>query len=273
MFNSFQDMVTVDLDPNKIFKALATVFGCQLIIALFFSLWSFIIASTTILVSATTYRGNRPVPMITRLLKKVALSWKGPFITWIHATVFVVGYMCIVFAVMYPFTLVYSSDPQLLFKTSFGFALLGLMLYFYVDVVLGLGVVVAVVEQEICGFEAIGKAAKISKGMRLHGFVVNFLNGMLGWGLVKFMSLVVGFWFPSVGQTFVGMGLAGFGWPTTGQLFLGLVVSSYFCGIKMLGWMSYTIMFFEGMKRHGEEVLELVEDVDHYTKVPIVTRV
>ncbi|CAN1228629.1 Cyclic nucleotide-gated ion channel 17 [Linum grandiflorum] len=102
--------------------------------------------------------------------------------------------------------------------------------------------------------------------MRLHGFVVNFLYGVLGWGLVKFMSLVAG-------QSFVGMGLAGFGWPTTGQLFLGLVVSSYFCGIKMLGWMSYTIMFFEGMKRHGEEVLELVEDVDHYTKVPIVTRV
>ncbi|CAN1165587.1 hypothetical protein LINPERPRIM_LOCUS33814 [Linum perenne] len=264
------EKITAQFDLNTFRSSLATIITYEIVIALILSLTSLFIATSTILASAITH-GGKPIITVRTLFWRVIRSWKSPLLTWVYTTLFNIGYLCLVFVIAYLITLTLSLNPRMLSAVLFVLSLLGSILYLYIQVVLSLGLVVSVVEREIRGLEAIGKAAKIVKGMKLHGFVINLMFGVVGW--VLFRCLVwAGFKMPAAGEVSTGMVLAGFGSPTAGQIVVGLVVLNGFCLIKMLWWMAYTVMFYEGMKRRGEEVVELVEEVE-YTKVPIETMV
>ncbi|CAI0394091.1 unnamed protein product [Linum tenue] len=159
------------------------------------------------------------------------------------------------------------SSPRVSSAIMNIFVGLGSVLYSYLLVDLSLGMVGSVVEEEIRGLEAIGKATRIAKGMKLHGFVVNLLFGLVGWGMLK-CSVWFGLRLPGVGQIVSPVGLASLGWPTTGQIVVGLVVANCLCLLKMLWWMAYSVIFYEGMNRHGgAEVVDFVED-EEYTEIP-----
>ncbi|CAI0427734.1 unnamed protein product [Linum tenue] len=271
LINSFQSLAIDPTNIDRIGKSLASIIVYELIVAVIVSLSSLFVAASAILVSAMALGGKQPTTTVKGLFFRVIRAWKGPLVTWAYTTLFLLGFMCVLFLIAYPFTLVFLSSLRILSITMNMFAVLGSVLYSYLLVDLSLGMVGSVVEREICGLEVIGKAARIGKGMELHGFVVNLLFGLVGWGLLKCL-VWVGFRLPGVGQMASPVGLAGLGWPTSGQIFLGLVVVNLFCLLKILWWMAYCVMFYEGMKRHGEEVVELVEDLD-YTKVPSVNMV
>ncbi|CAI0394090.1 unnamed protein product [Linum tenue] len=265
LVNSFQSMAADPTNLDKIFSSLASIITYELIMALIISLSSLFVASSTIFASAMVI-GGKPTTTVKGVFSRVIRSWKGPSVTWVYMTLFLLGYMCILFAIMYPFTLMFMSSLRVLSVTMYIFVGLGSVLGSYLLVDLSLGMVGSVVEQGIYGLEAIGKAARIAKGMKLHGFVVNLVFGLVGWGFMKCLALV-GVRLPGAGQVVSPTGLAGLGWPTAGQIVVGLVVANCFCLLKMLWWVAYSVMFYEGMKRHGEEVVQLDEDVE-YTKVP-----
>ncbi|GMN69396.1 hypothetical protein TIFTF001_038449 [Ficus carica] len=119
-----------------------------------------------------------------------------------------------------------------------------LLTFFYTML---LAFTVSVIEQE-CGLEALGKASKLVKGLKLKGFVLNLLFGGLSYASSRFMTMsnVNG----DLRRTIVPL----------------LVLISISCLIGAFSWISYTVLYFECKKTHGEEVEMQGFEVE-YTKV------
>lgn len=114
------------------------------------------------------------------------------------------------------------------------------------NVTWNLGFVVSVLEEK-SGSEAIGKAAKIIKGKRLHGFILNLVFMILT--LVIFLSDLT-----------VKLAAAN-------SVIIGFFVTVVLGLVNILRWMAYTILYYQCKKNHGEEV-ELPWSKG-YSQVPI----
>ncbi|CAN1223090.1 hypothetical protein LINGRAPRIM_LOCUS723 [Linum grandiflorum] len=179
------EKITVHFDLNNFRTTLATIITYELVLALVLSLASLFVATSAILGSAIIHGGKPTIITVRILISKVIRCWKSPLLTWIYTTLFSVGCLCLIFLIAYPLTLALSLHPRVLSAAMIVLGLLGSLLYLYVQVVLSLGLVVSVVEQGICGLEAIGKAAKLAQGMQIEGFVMNLMFGVVGWVLFR----------------------------------------------------------------------------------------
>ncbi|XP_031285020.1 uncharacterized protein LOC116143726 [Pistacia vera] len=140
------------------------------------------------------------------------------------------------------------------FQSSFALKVLFILLsvsaaafYGYLAVAWTLALVVSVLEESY-GIDPSAKAAKIVKGMEMHGFLVNLVMTMLsfivlqGFNFLKFKD------FAAV------------------EVIIGLLIWNSHWLVKMFGLMAYTVLYYRCKKTHGDEV-ELQGDLE-YCKIP-----
>ncbi|KAI4335472.1 hypothetical protein L6164_014116 [Bauhinia variegata] len=204
-----------------------------------FSIVSLFSSTATILASAIIY-GERSLCFKDLLLTGLK-SWKRTLTTWFYIALFDIGFIFFAFFSFLPLVV-----PIKMTISNYLILIIVLSFYAYLGVYWNLSIVIAVLEEK-CGLEAIGKATQLAMGMKLQGFLLNVLFGILGFLLYYSWSLV------SVkSEAFI--------------LLMALLISNIGCLIKMQAWMAFTVFYHLCKQSHGEEI-ELQGALE-YTKAP-----
>lgn len=238
-FNPAQ--ITGQLDHLR--EDFAILLAVEIAFILAFSIISFFSAISAILVSAMSYSAKNL--SLKELFSMIWRTWTRPLITSFYVSGLVIGYFVVV--VMLAATLLMCPN----FSTFWVAILLGIpafIFYLYLLVPWALSIVVSVVEEGFYGMEALGKAAALVKGKRLHGFLLNI-----------FYSLVVliisqGYKMILHNKGFVNLAIC------------GLLLVSAFCFVKIFMVVAYTVFYFQCKMDHDEEI-ELQGSLE-YTKLP-----
>ncbi|KAG8372505.1 hypothetical protein BUALT_Bualt12G0073100 [Buddleja alternifolia] len=115
--------------------------------------------------------------------------------------------------------------------------------YLYLSSVWLLGLVVSVVGEESCGIEALGKSAKIIKGQKVNGFLLNIVLNLVSLGVYLGSKMI------------------------TSEKICGLFLVNCSCLVKILTFVAYTVLYFWAKESHGQEIELNLSNVE-YGKLP-----
>ncbi|KAJ9162865.1 hypothetical protein P3X46_022607 [Hevea brasiliensis] len=221
--------------------------GVEWIYLLVNSIISLFLATVTISASAMAFRGSKDMTFKTLLLR-AARSWKRPCVTWFYTTLLCTGYICLLLAILFPLSLIIQRPGPLFSALHTVLFVVASILYVYMTVIWTLALVISVLE-EMYGIEALGKAAQIVKGMKIHGFLLNLVFITLSCVLVQ------------------GLRLISYEQPLATKVIIGFVVISFISLVRLVWLVAYSIFYYQCKKIHGEDQVELQENVG-YTKIP-----
>jgi hypothetical protein len=178
-------------------------------------------------------------------------SWKGPLVTYFYIFLFTLGYWFLFFIILFPL-LVFSSSFYSLAAKSGALWILFVLFQSYIAIVWFLSMVISILE-ETYGIQALGKAAKIVKGMKLKLFLLNLFFGLLSSGLFRILMLV------DLKRSFA----------VTFTISLVLVTSIF--AVSMFHQVTYTVAYFQCKSLQGQDV-ESLRDVE-YTKLSSIANI
>ncbi|RID52675.1 hypothetical protein BRARA_G00124 [Brassica rapa] len=168
--------------------------------------------------------------------------WKGPLVTYFYIVLFTLGYWFLFFIVLFPLLLFSTKLDYLAAKSGALFVLFSVF-ESYLAIVWYLSLVISILE-ETYGIQALGKAAKIVKGMKPKLFLLNLFFGLVSFGLVQIVRRVdLNSSFPVI-------------------LTIGLVLVSSIAAVRMFQLVSYTITYFQCKGLQGKDV-ESLRDVEY----------
>ncbi|PSS08345.1 Dol-P-Glc:Glc(2)Man(9)GlcNAc(2)-PP-Dol alpha-1,2-glucosyltransferase [Actinidia chinensis var. chinensis] len=159
------------------------------------------------------------------------------------------GYFFLFSAILISLGITCIDHPLVLLPIVLTLGVFSSIFLIYLMVVWELGSVISVIEENCYGIEALGKASELVKGKRLLGFALNFLFTLI-------MALeVCSFTMIRNDQK----------WVSTHIVIVFLLIG--FNGLAMmLLYMSFTVLYFQCKKIHGEEI-ELQGSLE-YSKIP-----
>lgn len=211
---------------------LAILFAVQIPLFFVFTVISFFSSISTILVSSISYGAKNL--SLKELFSKILKTWKSPLITTLYVSVLAMGYFVIVFIFAAPL-IIYPSIAT--YWVAILLLIIALVFYLHLFVTWGLAVVVSVVEKSCYGLEALERAAKLVKGNKLHGFLLNICFNLVA--LIIFQGLKM-----------ILLGKKGLVDPTL----YGLSVVIVSCLAKIFMVVAYTVLYFQCKVQHGEEI-------------------
>ncbi|ESQ50576.1 hypothetical protein EUTSA_v10022778mg [Eutrema salsugineum] len=174
-------------------------------------------------------------------------SWKGPLVTSFYIFLFSLGYWCLFFIILYPILLFSIKFDSLPAKSgTLWIIVLWIMFVIfesYLAIVWNLSMVISILE-ETYGIQALGKAAKIVKGIKPKLFLLNLFFGVLVFGLVQIVRLV------DLRRSFAV------------TLTSGLVLVSLVFAVRMFQHVTYTVAYFQCNSFQGRDV-ESLRDVEY----------
>ncbi|CAA0813827.1 Unknown protein [Striga hermonthica] len=190
----------------------------------------FISAVSVILVSSFSYRAeNLSIKDLFSLMRK---TWLRALITTFYVSALWVGFVFTISILVAP--LVFYRNNWTLLVTVLVW-IMASALCLYVSVTWALAIVVSVVEESVYGLRALGKAAGIVGGKKLHGFVINVCYNLVIFIVYRVYKLVL----------------------EKQSMACGLLLVSFIVLMKMLVGVAYTVLYFECREQHhGEDVIE-----------------
>ncbi|XP_047327761.1 uncharacterized protein LOC124931357 [Impatiens glandulifera] len=229
---------------------LVLILGLSLFLNLFTIFLYVFTMTATILASAETYSSEKATISFKELMMKVKSSIKRPIITLLYIYLIGIGLSVIVLFFLGSLAFLIENRSVIL-PTAVVVGILASILWLYLYVVFQLGMTVSIIEEGICGIQAIAKAGRIVKGKRLYGFVFNLVVQMANLiAVIPFMKMNT-----NGNQSMVYKGIA-------------LVILSSFSGIlAMFFHMFYTVLYFQCNKIHGKSETGLM-GVYEYVKLP-----
>jgi hypothetical protein len=224
--------------------------GLEWIFILATSITSLFSASITILAAGVTHIGEDI--SIKDLLLRIVKSWKRPFVTWFYITLLDLGFGFLTWATLSSFMLFFEGPFTSL--PPYFWVILSLAMVFksYLAVVWNLALVVSVLEERR-GIDALGRAGKLVKGLKLRGFFLNIL-----FALLSLLVAVPGFMLTNGKQSTA--------------LRVAIVLLFFNCllvVITMFAMMAFTVFYYECKKNQGDEI-ESKESFE-YTKIANTT--
>lgn len=179
-----------------------------------------------------------------------------------YTTLLDLGYVVLVLAFLLPLVLIFYPESVLLFLFSTLAFAMAAILYLHLSVVWTLALVVSVLE-ETSGIEALGKAARQVKGLRLKGFLLKLFFGTFSYVMIK---LDLGTVNTQYSKTSISINIV-----------IALLILSASCLIKMFSLTTYTVFYYECKKMHiGEEEaneMQSSNSVMGYTKIPAIANI
>lgn len=236
-------------DFTNLFTALEgdarIITGFEWIFLLASSFTSLLFAVATILASSAAFSGKGLC--VKDLLSRVWKPCKRAFVTVFYVTLLELGYIFMSSSIMLPLVLILGVD---LAKSSSYIAVfvLASIFYCYLSIAWNLALAVSVVEEK-CGIEALGKAGQLVKGLKLQGFLMNLLFGILYGAAFQVMTRTVN---EKESQAV--------------RISIALFSMDFMLLVKMFVVIAYTVLYHECKKSHGEEI-EMQESME-YAPVP-----
>ena len=222
--------------------------GLEWIFILATSITSLFSASITILAAGVTHIGEDM--SIKDLLLRIVKSWKRPFVTWFYITLLDLGFGFLTWATVSSFMLFFEGPFTSLPPYFWVILSLAMVFKIYLAVVWNLALVVSVLEERR-GIDALGRAGKLVKGLKLRGFLLNILFGLLSSVAVPGFKLTNG--------------------KQSTALRVAIVLFFFNCLllVTMFAMMAFTVFYYECKKNQGEEI-ESKESFE-YTKIANTT--
>ncbi|KAJ4958899.1 hypothetical protein NE237_026010 [Protea cynaroides] len=208
----------------------------QIIITIGFCFVFLFSITATIYVSAMAK--TRKNLTFKNLFSMIRRTWIRPAITLFYVTLLGSGYALLVLASMG--VLVVVSDGLLsLLILGILTALLMFLLDLYLAVNWGMGLVISVLEEACYGLKALGRAAEVINGGKLHfqGFIINLI-----FALICVTTLKV------LGYKFITSLLV------ARRLVILLVLVNMLCLVKIFYFMVYTKFYYHCKQSHDQEV-------------------
>ncbi|XP_023642616.1 uncharacterized protein LOC17892506 isoform X2 [Capsella rubella] len=171
--------------------------------------------------------------------------WKGPLVTSFYIALFNLGYWFLFYIIIFSLFIFSTKFDTLAAKIRALWILLAVF-ESYLAIVWNLSMVISILE-DTYGIQALGKAAKIVKGMKPKLFILNLCFGLLSFGLSQILRLID--WsgsFPAILAT-------------------GLVFVSSLFVVRMFQLVAYTVTYFQ-----CNQDAESLRDVE-YTKLSSTT--
>ncbi|XP_019092728.1 PREDICTED: uncharacterized protein LOC104747714 [Camelina sativa] len=182
-------------------------------------------------------------------------SWKGPLVTYFYIALFSLGYWLLLYIILFPIllssTLSISDMGSLAVKSGALFIIFAVF-QSYLAIVWNLSMVISVLEESY-GIQALGKAAKIVKGMKTKLFLLNIFFGLLAFGLAQSLQVII--------NSRRSLSLT----VTTGFILVCLVFVCLAFVVRMFQLVAYTIAYFQCKSSQGKDV-ESLTDVE-YTRL------
>lgn len=224
------------------------ILAIEYIFMLISSVVNLLSVGSTILVTAKDYCGKRL--SFQDLVPKLANPFMKQVMTLFHVTIFSIGYIFCFIVLFFPPIVLYFDNPEKI--KAFSYAIFGMFLIsvMYLSIVWTLAMVITVVENNCFGMEALGTAARLIKGKKIQGFALNFVFVLA--------VLIIQILTRNCGKASVFI-----------QLVVGIFVISFNFMVLVLIYVSYTVLYFQCKKCHGEEI-ELGGEME-YSKVALVT--
>ncbi|XP_010489578.1 PREDICTED: uncharacterized protein LOC104767233 [Camelina sativa] len=181
-------------------------------------------------------------------------SWKGPLVTYFYIALFSLGYWLLLFILLFPILLSSTSvsDIGSLAVKSGALFIIFAVFQSYLAIVWNLSMVISVLEESY-GIQALGKAAKIVKGMKTKLFLLNIFFGLLAFGLAQSLQVII--------NSRRSLSLT----VTTGFVLVCLVFVCLAFVVRMFQLVAYTVAYFQCKRSQGKDV-ESLTDVE-YTKL------
>ncbi|XP_019092072.1 PREDICTED: uncharacterized protein LOC104747711 [Camelina sativa] len=177
--------------------------------------------------------------------------WKGPLVTSFYIALFSLGYWFLFYIIIVSLV-IFSTKLDTVAAKVRALWILFAVFESYLAIVWNLSMVISILE-DTYGIQALGKAAKIVKGMKPKLFLLNLFFGLLSFGLFQILRLID--WSSSFPVIL-----------TTGLVF----VSSVFV-VRMFQLVTYTVTYFQCNQGIDAEA-ESLGDME-YTKLSSTTLV
>lgn len=237
---------------------LVHLFLAGLLLAIAISFASLLFSIATISASAQNFLG-KPLT-VKELVSATSRSFRRAIVTTAFTTLLNLGYLFVVVVfVVLPIELVFydpekSHPGKQLSRYTFAAVIPATILQFYLAVVWILALVVSVIEEKR-GFEALWKASELLRGLRLKGFLLMLLFG----GLALSLTAAYQVWgLKSLREKTVKL-------DSIMERFILLTVLGTVVGVFSL--ISFTVLYFEGKKIHGDDVIEMKGYTVEYSKL------
>ncbi|KAK4431927.1 hypothetical protein Salat_0954800 [Sesamum alatum] len=224
----------------------ACLLALQAAFVLAVSIISFLSAVSTILVSAVSYSSK--TLSLKDLFSSIGATWTRPLITSLYVSGLAMGYVVVVVMLVAPL-LMYSSRVAFWMAVLVGIT--ASIYYLYLFVAWALAVVVSVVEEGCYGMEALGRSARLVKGKRVHGFLLNVSVNVVVLVIYEAYRMISGH--------------KGLIMNTT---MYGVFVVSVATFAKIFIVVAYTVLYFHCKKHHGEEIELHGSFFYQYAKLP-----
>ncbi|KAL5548960.1 hypothetical protein UlMin_004191 [Ulmus minor] len=229
----------IDIDDLRIFA------GREWIFIVFNSFISIFFVIATIISSSAEYCEKKLG--FKDLQVRIIKTWKRTFVTYFYTTLLRLGYAFFVLSFLLPLVMIFNSKIIITFFSILIF-ILAILFGLYLAIVWTLALIVSTLEEK-SGIEALGKAGRLVKGLKVKGFFLKLLfETLYDVTLILFMRISKN---QSISITVV----------------LSLVSLISVCLVKIFSFVAFTVFYYESKKTHGEEV-ELQDTNLKYTKVP-----
>jgi hypothetical protein len=169
--------------------------------------------------------------------------------TSFYLKIFAIGYIVLFSAFLISLMLLNIDHPLVILPIVIILGVFAVIFWMYLDVAWNMALVVSVIEKNSYGLEALGKAGGLVQGRRIHGFTLSLFCTIV----MIIISLVFS---GSPNHKSVSM-----------QIIWGSFPTVLNCLVKMVYFMSYTVLYFQCKKTHGEQI-ELHGNVLEYSKIP-----
>ncbi|OWM89934.1 uncharacterized protein LOC116193638 [Punica granatum] len=217
--------------------------GAGWVFVLAYFLASVLFSTATVIASAIIHTGQSDLSRPRDVALAAARCLKRPLITSFYVSIFGLGYMFLLLAILLPIML-----SRAISFITVATCVCAMLFYAYLSVVWTMGMVVSVLEEK-SGMEAFGKAWQLVKGgLDLKGFGISLLVTILSYGVGQIWKVAIG-----SRSSYV-------------LLLVGLVAVNGLWLVRMYGLTGFTVLYYEGKRNHGEET-ETVLGMD-YTKIP-----
>ncbi|KAM7472849.1 hypothetical protein LguiA_011032 [Lonicera macranthoides] len=213
--------------------------GVQLACLLVYALVCLFINISTIYTSAMSLYGHDL--SLKKLFRWVIKSFKRVYITSFRIKNRTIVWFIPFYAVLMiiTFILIFFDCPDVI-KSIFiaifiAFSIIGSVFILHASVVWVLAFVIAVVEEDCYGIEALTKAKELVKGRRVDGFVLNFMFNLFLLIIFKVYEIIATKW-PSK------------------DIVIGLFLICIAYLVIMFFFSAYTFLYFKCKESHGEEI-------------------
>jgi hypothetical protein len=172
-----------------------------------------------------------------KFLSRIPKIFLRTLATCFYVSIFAIGYISLFSAFLISLIKQNMGHPLLLVPILITLVFSALIFWFYLAVAWDMALVISVIEKSCYGLQALRKAGRLVEERRVHGFALSLL--------LTTLMVIIGLVFEVISPKKN---------PVSVKIICGTFATVLISLVQMVYIMSYTVLYFQCKKTHGEEI-------------------